>query len=128
MVTIFDIMNDQKIIKKYKLNNHTFFTCLENKEYIQVPYIDSKKSMSKNESLFAEYLKKKCYSFRQQVKVPGCKYINDLPFDFLVIIDDIEIYVEIDGKQHYVWIPYFHKLEEDFQLQQKRDRIKDKFY
>lgn len=38
------------------------------------------------------------------------------------MIDDYELYIEVDGRQH------FQKTEEDFKKQQKRDRIVNKYF
>ena len=33
------------------------------------------------------------------------------------------IFIEYNGKQHYEYVPYFHKSKEDFERQHSRDRI-----
>ena len=38
--------------------------------------------------------------------------------------EELEIAFEYQGKQHYEYLPLFHKTEEDFKMQQKRDRYK----
>ncbi len=36
----------------------------------------------------------------------------------------LKIAVEVNGKQHYEWVPYFHKRFEDFRKQRNHDRIR----
>ncbi len=38
--------------------------------------------------------------------------------------EELEIAFEYQGKQHYEYLPLFHKTEKDFKIQQKRDRHK----
>lgn len=127
MVTIFDIMIHQGMITKYKESKNTYFNCLKEKEYKTFDYVEYKNAKSKYEAEFADYLKKQKMPFKQQVTLQGCKYKKLLPFDFVVNVNGTELYIEIDGRQHYEFTPYFHKTIEDFNLQQIRDKIKDNF-
>ena len=45
-----------------------------------------------------------------------------LELDFY--IDDLKIAAEIQGEQHYTYIPYFHKTPEGYISQRKRDKEK----
>jgi hypothetical protein len=38
--------------------------------------------------------------------------------------DDLKLAFEYQGKQHYEWVPYFHKEEKQFDDQQERDQRK----
>lgn len=86
------------------------------------------KNYSRLEAEFAGILQQLDLDFEQQVKFKECHYKKSLPFDFMVKFNNgSSLLVEVDGKQHYEHIPYFHKTVEDFKLQQKRDSIKDQF-
>jgi len=128
IVTLFDVMRNQEIIEKYKSGKNTYFKVVNDKNYKPFDYVEPTKNLSKLEATLADYLRTNDYSFDQQVSFPNCKHKGLLRFDFLTYIDeDIELYIEVDGQQHYKHIPYFHKTVEDFKLQQKRDKIKDKY-
>lgn len=126
-VTIFDIMKSQNIIDDCKENNHRYFGCIENKPYKPFEYFEPQKNMSKYEAQFADYLKRKNINFEQQVRIPECKNKKALPFDFVVYIDDMEIFVEIDGQQHYEFNKHFHGTQDGFAKMKKRDQIKNNF-
>lgn len=49
---------------------------------------------------------------------------NNLKIDFY--LPKYNTFIEFNGEQHYKRIPYFHKSEDDFQMQVERDkRLKD---
>lgn len=135
-VTIFDIMQNQGMINKvdkyghYKIGRggNTYLRCIEEKPYIPFSFIETGRSGSKLEAELADYLRKENIDFEQQVTFKGCCYRRPLPFDFNVKFSNgDELLIEIDGRQHYEYIKYFHPTIADFKLQQKRDRIKDKY-
>lgn len=126
-VTWLNMMVEQKILKKYKKDNHVYYECIENKLYEPFPYYESVATNSKLEAQFAEILKKYDINFEQQKIIPECVYKKPLRFDFCVYYLDCEVYVELDGPQHFEWIPFFHKTEKEFRQQQKRDKIKNEY-
>ena len=133
--TIFNIMCEQgAIIKIDKYGDekvgrdHSYFRCVGDIIYDPIPFVEGNRSHSKLEAECAALSKDYGFNFRQQVTFKECKHKKCLPFDFEIIFDDGQtLLVEVDGAQHYYYIPYFHESEEDFKLQQKRDRIKNKY-
>lgn len=126
-VTIFDIMREQNMLKKVKVGSKSYYKCIGYKPYKPSAYKLSR-GYSKLEAKFCDLIKSLGINFQQQVIFADCKYKKCLPFDFLLIFDNgDELLVEIDGRQHYEHIPYFHPTIKDFELQQKRDKIKNKF-
>lgn len=129
---------DFEILKSY-------FTCgdfLEDaKEYLKLlnHYNGGLKSSyrlkdgSKGEHLVKEILKKYNYIFKEQ-ESDGC--YNDytlkaLVFDFIVYINNVKVYIEIQGKQHYEPIGFNGEDEKtkkrNFINQKIRDNIKKNF-
>ena len=51
------------------------------------------------------------------------KKTNKIVLDFVVFFKNRPYIIEYNGEQHYKYIPYFHKSEEDFELQKRRDEI-----
>jgi very-short-patch-repair endonuclease len=55
--------------------------------------------VNKTEQILFDKLKEKYNTLLRQYKVDWCKNINHLPFDF--VIEDRNIIIELDGKQHF---------------------------
>lgn len=79
---------------------------------------------SKGERTIRKYLLDNNISFQAQKKFKGCKLERELLFDFYV--EDLNLIIEYDGKQHYEPIEFFGG-EEAFVKQQKRDKIKNEY-
>jgi len=133
--TIFNIMCDQGAIVKIDKygdeksgRERAYFRCVSDIVYEPIPYIERNSHNSKLEAEFAAILKDYGFNFRQQVTFQDCKHKKCLPFDFEVIFDDDRtLLIEVDGAQHFKRIIKFHPNDGDFELQQKRDQIKDAF-
>jgi len=70
-----------------------------------------------------EVLIKKSFPFLSYKKQQYIFYRNQkLFFDF--IIPDLNVYIEVQGQQHYKRISFFHKFGKDFRSQKFRDQIK----
>ena len=124
--TINSLLMEQNIIKQNNRNNKAYFEVLNNnKTYELIPFIMPKCNMSKLEAECAIVSYQLNLEFRQQVTIPGCKYKKLLKFDFYY--PEYDLYVEIDGKQHYELTPLFHKNVEQYVDQILRDRTKDLF-
>lgn len=54
----------------------------------------------------------------EEVTLPGCGLYLD------IFMPSISIAVEVHGRQHYEFVPFFHKTKADFLLARKRDRDK----
>lgn len=73
-----------------------------------------------------KYLIAKNYKFKYQHPMlidKVARKTNKVVFDFYLELFGKQIAIEFHGEQHYKQLPFFHKTEEDFYLQQQRDRI-----
>lgn len=52
---------------------------------------------------------------------------NLMIIDFFVKIGEKQYFIEYDGRQHFEYITHFHKSLEDFEKQQRRDRVLNDF-
>ena len=79
------------------------------------------------EQLIATWLESNNIKFLEQTKIFTsniARNANYVIVDFIVNYNDKVYYIEFNGKQHYMYIPYFHKGGEiDFKKQQQRDLI-----
>ena len=124
-MTILDLMNSQGIVKKYKDGHNTKYQYFGGL-YTPITYIPPNKNGSKLEALLANYFLENGYEFDQQVTFKDLKDKSLLRIDFKVKLNDDYLYIEVDGRQHYEHIPYFHT-EQEFKDQCRRDRIKDQY-
>lgn len=95
--------------------------------------VNSLKDGSKGEKLVREYLIDGNYDFKEQ-ESDGCyneDTLHGLVFDFVVYINKVKIYIEVQGKQHYEPVSFsnedFETSEINFYRQKHRDGIKKKF-
>lgn len=65
--------------------------------------------------------------FQEQIKIDA-KHKKSLTCDLLIFVNGYLLYVEFDGRQHFMHVPYFHKEISDFLDQQIRDAIKDAYF
>lgn len=61
-------------------------------------------------------------TFFEEITLPGT---NGLEVDFLLLLR--KVIFEIQGRQHFEYVPYFHKSPEDFQKSKQRDAAKVKW-
>ena len=80
---------------------------------------------SKMEIEVEEKLKELKIEFYYQYKFPDCVDIRELEWDFY--IPSLNLLIEVDGEQHFKFIHRFHKVQQDFIDQVRRDRIKNKY-
>jgi hypothetical protein len=77
---------------------------------------------SKGEETIRQFLIQHNIVFAEQYRNPNCKDIRPLPFDFY--LPDYNLLIEYHGRQHFEFIPKFHKTTKVFQDSQRRDQIK----
>lgn len=79
---------------------------------------------SVGESAVATYLRANNYSFEQQYKVRLSKLFgrSRIRIDFMVYVGDKRYAIEVNGDQHYRYVPYFHQSEDGFREQKERDK------
>jgi len=72
----------------------------------------------------SKLLKSLNINFEQQKSFDGCKYKNNLFYDFY--LQDYNAVIEMDGEQHFEPIEYFGG-EDNFKIIKKRDKIKNNY-
>lgn len=86
---------------------------------------------SKGEQKIINLLKRGGIKFKREVSFEGLvgRRKVQLRFDFAIYNKqgELQACIEFDGKQHYEYVPYFHKTISGFMRAQERDRIKNKF-
>jgi hypothetical protein len=85
--------------------------------------------LSKGEARVERFLIDNLFLYDTQYSIDECRNKNPLPFDFVVFIKEEKILIEYQGEQHYsVRLKNnFFGGEEDFKIQQKRDKIKKEY-
>lgn len=89
------------------------------------PYCHCSKGEEKIQNILNNY----CIKFEKEYKFDNCRYVNPLPFDFY--LTDKNIIIEYDGLQHFEPCTFGgiskEKAEENFELCQLKDSIKNKY-
>lgn len=83
---------------------------------------------SSGEAIIEAYLKKRRIPYKTQFDTLKCinpKTKKVMPYDFE--LPDIHALIEVQGDQHYSFIPYFHGTQENFDYQQWKDTQKRTF-
>lgn len=84
---------------------------------------------SNRELMVEDFLRSKHINYIKEYKLSDCSDILPLPFDFY--LKDYNVLIEVDGEQHYIPIRFggisYEKAENNFQKQQQRDEIKNKY-
>jgi len=88
---------------------------------------------SKGEHKLREILTSMSVPFAQQYSFQGCRYVNPLPFDFIIYGPNNQLgLIEYDGEHHYHPVqrsPHQSEAEvsEQYEFQQVKDRIKTEY-
>lgn len=87
--------------------------------------------VSKGEDKIIQLLKKESIPFVREYSFTDLVGQKQVPlrFDF-AIFDNykrLKCCVDFDGRQHYEYVPYFHKTLSGFKRAQERDRMKNKY-
>lgn len=107
---------------------------LNDREYnLSLPkYLNNQERQNKSSlHLKARELLKSCfpaYTIYEEIKLPGStnpKNKSVLYLDFF--IPNLKLGIEIHGKQHFEYTPYFHKNKMGFFAHQKRDELKQQW-
>lgn len=86
--------------------------------------------MSKGEEKVEKLLSKARINFKREYSFPDLYGYKKKPlrFDFAVFQNrQLICLIEIDGRQHYEFVPHFHKTMSSFKRQQEWDRRKNKY-
>lgn len=86
-------------------------------------------STSHGEKMINTILEKTGIKFKWQFKIKKCKNSRPLPFDFAVLNKKglLKGLIEFHGRQHYKFVPYFHKTANIALDIQRNDQIKSDF-
>lgn len=123
------IHNDKYNYEKTNyINNYTkvCITCKRHGDFLQVPGSHLSGAgcpvckSSKGEKIIKNILKNSNIVTKPQYRIPDEKYL--LKYDFY--LPEYNLLIEFHGRQHYEWVPYFHKTEEKFKEAQQRDVFK----
>ena len=85
---------------------------------------------SKGERLIHNWLKENNIPFKAQFELITpeiARNTNRILIDFFVKYNDKQYFIEYDGIQHFEYNPFFHKTYEDFENQQRRDKVLNEF-
>lgn len=84
--------------------------------------------LPKGEQKIQKALKELDLQFEQQYSFPDCRYINPLPFDFLIRIGENRFLIEFNGEQHYRPVKFGgladNNADDTFEVVKMRDVIK----
>lgn len=84
--------------------------------------------LPKGEQKIQKALKEFDVQFEQQYSFPDCRYINPLPFDFLIRIGENQFLIEFNGEQHYRPVKFGgvadNNADDTFEVVKMRDVIK----
>lgn len=87
--------------------------------------------LSKGEQKIQKALKELNVQFEQQYSFPDCRYVNPLPFDFLIRIGENQLLIEFNGEQHYRPVKFGgladNNANDIFEVVKMRDLIKMKY-
>lgn len=79
------------------------------------------KTASKMEIETVEICKKRGWKYISEYP---CESMNGRRYDFLIQDGDTEMFVELDGEQHFKYVPHFHKTESRFKIEKMIDVLK----
>ena len=82
-----------------------------------------KSPMSKGEEYIANWLKINDIKYKSEYLIKTKEIVKHKIFMFAdFYLPKYNTIIEYNGRQYYEFTPFFHKTEEDFKLQQKRDK------
>ena len=64
------------------------------------------------------------YNIRENIRPEWLTHSNGSRLELDFYLEDLDIAIEVQGQQHYVYTPYFHASYNDFKKQQQRDIAK----
>jgi very-short-patch-repair endonuclease len=87
-------------------------------------YARKKAKRSKGEIMVVDWLTNNNIKFEQEYLIKFPFIVRKKPFIFIdFYLPEHNMFIEYNGKQHYEYVPYFHKNENDFERQKFRDFI-----
>ena len=116
----YDVKKSNKITVKHNLCG--FVWKINSNSFLQGHCCPNCKS-SQGERKVRNYLKKYNFDFKEQYSFSNDDKIKNKKFDFYLNIDEKQIVIEYNGRQHYQPVDFFGGIE-GFLKQQERDNIK----
>jgi hypothetical protein len=120
------LMVNANMLKTYTENRGRYYELGDMCEYIEPIIINTRKYPSKGEAAVAQYLEERNIQFTAQKKYPNCRHKQLLSFDFCLKLNNTEILIEYNGRQHYEPVKIFGG-DDKFADQTIRDSIKKEF-
>lgn len=80
---------------------------------------------SSSEQKTKEFLERNKINFIQEKTFNDLKFINCLRYDFY--LPDFNLLIELDGEQHFKWVPHFDKNIEKFEERKIKDEMKNQY-
>ena len=122
--TLLRLGQSQGIFER-RTGRKAIYDVVNSKPYEPFEYVPCCKEKSTLEARVKALLKKYGFSnFVQQKKFADCKDKREMPFDFYV---DERFLIEVQGRQHFEHVPYFHKTVEEFETCRRHDEMKREF-
>lgn len=102
--------------KPYQINFNQYIVLANDKRRRSIPHIKARGLL---------YDMFKGYTLLEEVKLPGSRPPNKQSALFLdFLIPNLMLGIEVHGRQHYEFVPFYHKIEGNFHDSQHRDRLK----
>ncbi len=111
-------------------NNYEHMLCATDEGGFWIKYDRRYDDFSKKESIgetICRQIMKEIYPNAKFIKTRHKLLRNEKtnrPLELDLYCEELKIAIEYNGKQHYEYIPFFHKNESNFEYQCERDRIK----
>lgn len=127
---------DYSLVKYINTRNKICILCKIHGEFWQTPTHHLRGegcpicSYSKGELLIHNWLKENNIPFRPQFELiteEVARNTNLMKIDFFVKYNNKQYFIEYDGIQHFEYIPFFHREDDDFFKQQRRDKVLNEF-
>lgn len=121
---------DYSLTEYKRASDKVKITCKEHGVFEQMAYVHLQGSgcpickNSKGEAKITNILTKNNITYKPEYTFDDCKFKIKLPFDFY--INEYNLCIEYNGRQHYESIDYFGG-EEDFEIRKIRDNIKKEY-
>ena len=140
-----DVLDDLK--RLYNIHNHISYQIISNYCIVSFPTIQSRFQSLENACKLANIPYSKIDNMSKLCKFVlnvcedqlGKNYVIEQTFDWLrnpktnhnlyidIYYPELNLAIEVDGKQHYDFVPLFHNNIEDLHESQERDKIKAEF-
>lgn len=112
---------------------YTLRICVRTKRGTSCPFCSRiRANASKGNSKIESWLMEAGLDFEKEKRFSDCKDKKSLPFDFYVRLNDADVLIEFQGRQHYQPVDFFNKSDDTnrnqlFEINKKHDFIKKQY-